>query len=68
MSPTDAFNGRVQDVISYTINIGLIDKLSSCFLSVQGPLDENPKISLFLQAATTLLYELCRLCISVSGK
>ncbi|XP_073475299.1 S phase cyclin A-associated protein in the endoplasmic reticulum isoform X1 [Aquarana catesbeiana] len=67
MSPTDAFNGRVQDVISYTINIGLIDKLSSCFLSVQGPLDENPKISLFLQAATTLLYELCRLCISVSG-
>ncbi|XP_040199050.1 S phase cyclin A-associated protein in the endoplasmic reticulum isoform X3 [Rana temporaria] len=67
MSPTDAFNGRVQDIISYTINIGLIDKLSSCFLSVQGPLDENPKISLFLQAATTLLHELCRLCISVSG-
>ncbi|XP_077328569.1 S phase cyclin A-associated protein in the endoplasmic reticulum isoform X5 [Lithobates pipiens] len=67
MSPTDAFNGRVQDVISYTINIGLIDKLSSCFLSVQGPLDENPKISLFLQAATTLLHELCRLCISASG-
>ncbi|XP_072258129.1 S phase cyclin A-associated protein in the endoplasmic reticulum isoform X1 [Pyxicephalus adspersus] len=67
LSPADAFNGRVQDIISYTVNIGLIDKLSSCFLSVQGPLDENPKISSFLQAATTLLHELCRLCISVSG-
>ncbi|XP_018423604.1 PREDICTED: S phase cyclin A-associated protein in the endoplasmic reticulum isoform X2 [Nanorana parkeri] len=67
MSPNDAFNGRIQDIISYTVNIGLIDKLSSCFLSVQGPLDENPKISLFLQAATALLHELCRLCISVSG-
>ncbi|KAM5171363.1 S phase cyclin A-associated protein in the endoplasmic reticulum isoform 2-T2 [Mantella aurantiaca] len=67
MSAAEAFNGRVHDIISYTVTIGLTDKLSCCFLSVQGPVDETPKISLFLQAATTLLHELCRLCISVSA-
>ncbi|KAM4675206.1 S phase cyclin A-associated protein in the endoplasmic reticulum isoform 2-T2 [Discoglossus pictus] len=67
-SPAEAFNGRVQDVISYTVNMGLIDKLCSCFLSIQDPLDENPKMSAFLQGATTLLQELCRLCMSVTGR
>ncbi|XP_068131941.1 S phase cyclin A-associated protein in the endoplasmic reticulum isoform X1 [Hyperolius riggenbachi] len=67
VSSTVAFSGRVQDIISYTVNISLIDKLCSCFLSVQGPLDESPKISAFLQAATALLHELCRLYISVSA-
>ncbi|XP_066448356.1 S phase cyclin A-associated protein in the endoplasmic reticulum isoform X2 [Eleutherodactylus coqui] len=67
LSAADAFSGRIQDIISYTINIGLIDKLSGCFISVQGPLDESPKVAAFLQAATTLLHELCRLCISVTS-
>ena len=31
------------------VNIGLIDKLCCCFLSVQGPVDEYPKIATFLQ-------------------
>ncbi|XP_040269541.1 S phase cyclin A-associated protein in the endoplasmic reticulum isoform X1 [Bufo bufo] len=66
LSPVDAFNSRIQDIISYTINIGLIDKLSGCFISIQGPLDESPKLAAFLQAATTLLHELCRLSISVT--
>ncbi|KAM3927475.1 S phase cyclin A-associated protein in the endoplasmic reticulum isoform 2-T2 [Leptodactylus fuscus] len=66
LSPTDAFSSRVQDIISYTINIGLIDKLSGCFISIQGPLDESPKVAAFLQAATSLLHELCRLCICVT--
>ncbi|XP_063782657.1 S phase cyclin A-associated protein in the endoplasmic reticulum isoform X2 [Pseudophryne corroboree] len=66
LSPTDAFIGRIQDLISYAVNIGLIDKLSGCFISVQGPLDDSPKMSDFLQAATALLHELCRLCISVA--
>ncbi|CAJ0964884.1 unnamed protein product [Ranitomeya imitator] len=66
LSPADVFNGRIQDIISYTINIGLIDKLYGCFISMQGPLDESPKVAVFLQAATTLLHELCRLCISVT--
>ncbi|XP_056428910.1 S phase cyclin A-associated protein in the endoplasmic reticulum isoform X2 [Hyla sarda] len=66
LSPADAFTGRIQDIISYTINIGLIDKLSGCFISIQGPLDESPKVAAFLQAATTLLHELCRLSISIT--
>ncbi|XP_075713760.1 S phase cyclin A-associated protein in the endoplasmic reticulum isoform X2 [Rhinoderma darwinii] len=66
LSPADAINGRIQDIISYTINIGLMDKLSGCFISIQGSLDESPKVAVFLQAATTLLHELCRLCISVT--
>ncbi|MEE6512451.1 hypothetical protein FKM82_019446 [Ascaphus truei] len=67
VSPAEAFSGRVQDMISYTVNIGMIDKLCGCFVSVQGPLDENPKIAAFLQAATALLQALCRLCFSVTG-
>lgn len=66
LSLADAFTSRIQDIISYTINIGLIDKLSGCFISIQSPLDESPKMAAFLQAATTLLHELCRLCISVT--
>ncbi|XP_075064526.1 S phase cyclin A-associated protein in the endoplasmic reticulum isoform X2 [Mixophyes fleayi] len=67
LSPTDAFIGRIQDIISYAVTIGLIDKLYGCFISVQGPVDESPKMSEFLQAATTLLHELCRLCMSVTS-
>ncbi|XP_053575270.1 S phase cyclin A-associated protein in the endoplasmic reticulum [Bombina bombina] len=67
LSPAEAFDVRVQDVISYTVNLGLIEKLGSCFLSIQDPLDENPKISAFLRGATGLLQELCRLCMSLTG-
>uniref|UniRef100_A0A8C5MC71 S-phase cyclin A associated protein in the ER n=1 Tax=Leptobrachium leishanense TaxID=445787 RepID=A0A8C5MC71_9ANUR len=67
-SSADTTSSRIQDIISYTVNIGLIDKLCGCFLSIQGPLDENPKVSAFLQAATALLQQLCRLCMSVSKR
>ncbi|XP_053320533.1 S phase cyclin A-associated protein in the endoplasmic reticulum isoform X2 [Spea bombifrons] len=67
-SSTDSVNSRVQDIISYTVNIGLVDKLCGCFLSIQGPLDENPKVSAFLQSAAALLQELCRLCMSVTRR
>ncbi|KAG8440165.1 hypothetical protein GDO86_006098 [Hymenochirus boettgeri] len=63
----DAFNSRVQDIISYIVNIGVLDKLCRCFLSVQGPLDENPKILVFLQGATSLLKEMCRLSLFATG-
>nr|XP_056721957.1 S phase cyclin A-associated protein in the endoplasmic reticulum [Euleptes europaea] len=67
-SPVEAFNTRIQDLISYVVNIGLIEKLSSCFLSVQGPIDENPKIATFLQNATAALQGLCQLCFAVNGR
>ncbi|NXL87786.1 SCAPE protein, partial [Alectura lathami] len=67
-SQVEAFNSRVQDLISYVVNIGLIDKLCCCFLSVQGPVDENPKIATFLQNATALLHGICQLCFAVNGR
>ncbi|KAM6257112.1 S phase cyclin A-associated protein in the endoplasmic reticulum [Porphyrio hochstetteri] len=67
-SQVEAFNSRVQDLISYVVNIGLIDKLCCCFLSVQGPVDENPKIADFLQNATAVLHGICQLCFAVNGR
>ncbi|XP_061856197.1 S phase cyclin A-associated protein in the endoplasmic reticulum isoform X2 [Colius striatus] len=67
-SQVEAFNSRVQDLISYMVNIGLIDKLCCCFLSVQGPVDENPKIATFLQNATAVLHGICQLCFAVNGR
>ncbi|XP_074989083.1 S phase cyclin A-associated protein in the endoplasmic reticulum isoform X6 [Caretta caretta] len=66
-SKVEAFNTRVQDLISYVVNIGLIDKLCCCFLSVQGPVDDNSKIATFLQNATAVLHGMCQLCFAVSG-
>ncbi|XP_074956055.1 S phase cyclin A-associated protein in the endoplasmic reticulum isoform X3 [Phalacrocorax aristotelis] len=67
-SQVEAFNSRVQDLISYVVNIGLIDKLCCCFLSIQGPVDENPKIATFLQNATAVLHGICQLCFAVNGR
>nr|XP_025844456.1 S phase cyclin A-associated protein in the endoplasmic reticulum isoform X3 [Vulpes vulpes] len=67
-SQGDAFNSRVQDLISYVVNIGLINKLHGCFLSVQGPVDENPKMATFLQHAAELLHGMCTLCFAVTRR
>ncbi|XP_053128233.1 S phase cyclin A-associated protein in the endoplasmic reticulum isoform X2 [Hemicordylus capensis] len=67
-SQGEVFNSRIQDLISYVVNIGLIEKLSCCFLSVQGPVDENPKIATFLQSVTAVLQGMCQLCFAVNGR
>ncbi|XP_039933341.1 S phase cyclin A-associated protein in the endoplasmic reticulum isoform X2 [Hirundo rustica] len=67
-SQGEAFSSRVQDLISYVVNTGLVDKLCCCFLSVQGPVDENPQTASFLQNATALLHGICQLCFAVSGR
>nr|XP_030136913.3 S phase cyclin A-associated protein in the endoplasmic reticulum isoform X3 [Taeniopygia guttata] len=67
-SQVEAFSSRVQDLISYVVNMGLVDKLCCCFLSVQGPVDENPSIASFLQNATAVLHGMCQLCWAVSGR
>uniref|UniRef100_A0A673CRA6 U1-type domain-containing protein n=1 Tax=Sphaeramia orbicularis TaxID=375764 RepID=A0A673CRA6_9TELE len=67
-SATESFNTRTQDLISYIVNMGLIDKLYGCFLSVQGPVDEYPKMSAFLQQASALLHSMCNLCFVVTGR
>ena len=53
---------------SYVVNMGLIDKLYGCFLSVQGPVDESPKMSAFLQQASAMLHGYCRLCFAVTAR
>uniref|UniRef100_A0A671XXJ7 S-phase cyclin A-associated protein in the ER n=1 Tax=Sparus aurata TaxID=8175 RepID=A0A671XXJ7_SPAAU len=67
-SATESFNTRTQDLISYVVNMGLIDKLYGCFLSIQGPVDEHPKMSAFLQQASALLHSMCKLCYVVTGR
>lgn len=53
---------------SYVVNAGLIDKLCGCFLSVQGPVDEDPRVAVLLQQATGLLQAVCALCFAVTGR
>ncbi|KAF6079352.1 S-phase cyclin A associated protein in the ER [Phyllostomus discolor] len=67
-SQSDAFNSRVQDLISYVVNVGLIEKLCGCFLSVQGPVDESPRLAALLQHAAGLLQGACTLCRAVTGR
>ncbi|XP_062403053.1 S phase cyclin A-associated protein in the endoplasmic reticulum isoform X2 [Sardina pilchardus] len=62
----DSFNLRAQDLTSYVVNMGLIDKIYGCFLSIQGPVDESPKMAAFLEQAAALLYALCKLCFTVT--
>ncbi|NP_001116519.1 S phase cyclin A-associated protein in the endoplasmic reticulum [Danio rerio] len=65
---SENFNTRAQDLISYVVNVGLIDKLYGCFLSIQGPIDESPKMAAFLEQATAFLHGLCKLCFAVTGR
>nr|XP_055047817.1 S phase cyclin A-associated protein in the endoplasmic reticulum isoform X4 [Misgurnus anguillicaudatus] len=65
---SENFNTRVHDLISYVVNMGLIDKLYGCFLSVQGPIDEIPKMAAFLEQATAFLHGMCKLCFTVTSR
>ncbi|XP_061630327.1 S phase cyclin A-associated protein in the endoplasmic reticulum isoform X6 [Phyllopteryx taeniolatus] len=65
---TESFNTRTQDLISYVVNMGLIDKLYGCYLSIQSPVDEHPKMSAFLQQASAFLHSMCKLCFVVTGR
>ncbi|XP_013924848.1 PREDICTED: S phase cyclin A-associated protein in the endoplasmic reticulum-like [Thamnophis sirtalis] len=67
-SQAEIFNNRIQDLISYMVNVGLIEKLSCCFLSIQGPIDETPKTAAFLQNCTAALHGMCQLCFAVNGR
>ncbi|XP_029951545.1 S phase cyclin A-associated protein in the endoplasmic reticulum isoform X1 [Salarias fasciatus] len=67
-SAAESFITRTQDLISYVVNMGLIDKLYGCFLSVQAPVDDHPKMSSFLQQASALLHSMCKLCFVVTGR
>ncbi|XP_056120955.1 S phase cyclin A-associated protein in the endoplasmic reticulum isoform X5 [Rhinichthys klamathensis goyatoka] len=65
---SENFNTRTQDLISYVVNMGLIDKLYGCFLSIQGPIDESPKMAAFLEQATAFLHGMCKLSFGMTGR
>ncbi|XP_039502839.1 S phase cyclin A-associated protein in the endoplasmic reticulum-like [Pimephales promelas] len=48
--------------------MGLIDKLYGCFLSIQGPIDESPKMAAFLEQATAFLHGMCKLSFGMTGR
>lgn len=54
--------------LSYVVNMGLIDKLYGCFLSIQGPIDESPKMAAFLEQATAFLHGMCKLSFGMTGR
>lgn len=54
--------------LSYVVNMGLIDKLYGCFLSIQGPIDECPKMAAFLEQATAFLHGMCKLSFGMTGR
>ncbi|XP_054883325.1 S phase cyclin A-associated protein in the endoplasmic reticulum isoform X2 [Poeciliopsis prolifica] len=67
-SAVESYSTRLQDLVSYIVNMGLIDKLYGCFLSVQSPIDEHPKMSAFLEQASSLLNRMCEICFVVTGR
>ncbi|XP_078286221.1 S phase cyclin A-associated protein in the endoplasmic reticulum isoform X1 [Rhinoraja longicauda] len=68
LSHSELYHSRIQDLISYVVYTGLTDKLYGCFLSIQGPVDEQPKIASFLQNVTALLHSMCRLCFAIVNR
>ncbi|XP_067829628.1 S phase cyclin A-associated protein in the endoplasmic reticulum isoform X2 [Heptranchias perlo] len=68
LSQSELYNSRIQDLISYVVYTGLTDKLHGCFLSIQGPVDEQPKTASFLQNVTALLHSMCRLCFAIVNR
>ncbi|XP_038640148.1 S phase cyclin A-associated protein in the endoplasmic reticulum isoform X1 [Scyliorhinus canicula] len=68
LSQSELCISRIQDLISYVVYTGLTDRLYGCFLSIQGPVDEQPKIASFLQNVTALLHSMCRLCFAIVNR
>lgn len=63
-----AFHNTFLLTRSYVVSAGLIDKLCGCFLSVQGPVEESPRLAALLQHAAGLLQGTCALCWAVTAR
>uniref|UniRef100_A0A1B6E2L9 S phase cyclin A-associated protein in the endoplasmic reticulum N-terminal domain-containing protein n=1 Tax=Clastoptera arizonana TaxID=38151 RepID=A0A1B6E2L9_9HEMI len=50
---------RLQDIVSYTVSVGVVDKLAIYCTSVRDPIDENQQVAQFLLSAIQLLTTLC---------
>ncbi|CAL1299756.1 unnamed protein product [Larinioides sclopetarius] len=55
------FHLRMQDVISYIVSIGIVDKLSQFFNCIQGPISNESEVATFLLECIAFLSELIKL-------
>ncbi|CAG2110642.1 unnamed protein product, partial [Medioppia subpectinata] len=56
-----AFNHIIQDVISYIVSVGMIDKLSLMMANTRGPVDDNPELTQCLRSVVSLFSSLSKL-------
>ncbi|XP_064618910.1 S phase cyclin A-associated protein in the endoplasmic reticulum-like isoform X2 [Lineus longissimus] len=63
----DALNNRANDIISYVISVGIVDRLHQYFINVHEPIDDDPEASEFLQHSIGLLIAMIRF-MSLSSK
>ncbi|XP_059474392.1 S phase cyclin A-associated protein in the endoplasmic reticulum isoform X2 [Neocloeon triangulifer] len=54
----DQFVPRLQDVVSYAVCMGLLEKLAACCSSVRDPIDDDPSSAAFLLSTLRLLRSL----------
>ncbi|KAF8764052.1 S phase cyclin A-associated protein in the like protein [Argiope bruennichi] len=60
-SDTEDFHFRMQDVISYIVSIGIVDKLSQFFNCIQGPINNETEVASFLLDCIAFLSALIKL-------
>ena len=60
-SGRDAFSTRANDIVSYVISVGVIDKLSVYFDNIRGPLHNNSEAAEFVQHGLGLLIAVTKL-------
>ncbi|XP_069138019.1 S phase cyclin A-associated protein in the endoplasmic reticulum-like isoform X2 [Argopecten irradians] len=60
-SSGDPFTIRGNDVISYIISVGIVDKLTQYFRGVQGPIDADKEGAEFLQHSLGLLVSMTKI-------
>ncbi|KAL4227984.1 hypothetical protein ACF0H5_013422 [Mactra antiquata] len=56
----DAFTSRGNDIISYIISVGIVDKLTQYLRMVQGPIDDDKEAAEFIQHCLGLLVALTK--------
>lgn len=56
----DAFTSRGNDIISYIISVGIVDKLTQYLRMVQGPIDDDKEAAEFIQNCLGLLVALTK--------
>ncbi|KAG1687950.1 S phase cyclin A-associated protein in the endoplasmic reticulum [Nymphon striatum] len=57
----NGFQSRAQDVVSYIVSVGIVDRICECFQIIQGPIDNDPDVAEFLHQCILLLIAVIKL-------